>query len=98
MNTPWYYMFQEPLYDLSNHDNFFLYNQGEQVKIYPALVEVAEHVVSWIENNPEFKNKIINAEYDLIIWDDVSGRPVTLLIKHIINNFRKRERSKMKYW
>jgi len=75
--------------NLSNHDNFFLDHQGEQIKIYPELVETAEHLVLWLENNPEFKQKITNVEYDMLIWDDVSGRPITLLIKYIIDHFRK---------
>ncbi len=74
-----------PTIDLKNHDNFVINDQ----KIFPELVECAEHIVLACQNNPLFANKLINAEYDLLIWDDVSGRPVTLMIKYIIDHYRK---------
>jgi hypothetical protein len=90
MNTPWSILSENhKINDLSNHDSFFLENNWERIKIYPELVETAEHLILSLEKNPEFKKKITNAEYDMLIWDDVSGRPVTLLIKHIIDYFRK---------
>ncbi len=93
MNRLWYNISKYSTDNLSDYYSFVIYynkyNKLEKEAIYPELVEVAKHLVVWLENNPEFKNKITNAEYDLLIWDDVSGRPITLLIKHIIDHFRK---------
>lgn len=72
-----------PVKDLQNHENFTI----DWIKIYSELVECAEHFVLACAKNPWFTSKIINAEYDLLIWDDVSGRPVTLMIKHIIDYY-----------
>lgn len=74
---------------LSYHDNFFITIDWKREEIYPELVEIAEHITLWFDKYPEFKNKIMNCEYDILIWDDVSGRPVTLMLKHIIDHFRK---------
>lgn len=82
--------------NISDHDNFFLEYNWEQIKIYPELVETTEHVMLWLEKNLDFKQKIMNAEYDMLVWDDVSGRTVTLLIKHIIDHFRKEQW--LKWW
>lgn len=74
---------------LSDHDDFFITIDWKREKIYPELAEIAEHIVLWFDKHPEFKNKIINCEYDMLIGDDVSGRPVTLMLKHIIDHFRE---------
>lgn len=72
---------------LHDHENFTI----DWIKIYPELVECAEHFVLACTKNPWFASKIINAEYDLLIWDDVSGRPITLMIKYILDHYRKQK-------
>lgn len=91
MNNTWDYIWQEFSNNLLDHDNFFLDYKDESIKIYPELVEVAEHVILWLEKNPKFKHKIMNAEYEMLIWDDWSWRAITLLIRLIINHFNEKK-------
>ena len=70
---------------LHDHENFAI----NWKKIFSELVECAEHLVLACSKNPWFVTKLINAEYDLLIGDDVSGRPITLMIKNIIDYYRK---------